>query len=92
MTGTCGAVTSNQAALTVLAILADDFESYANQAAFEAVWLDTLNSPYYWSSGSGNPGACVVMPSPASNIAGPVLSQPRGEVHGHRDEPADCYL
>ena len=56
VTGACGAVTSNTAALTVLAILADDFESYADQAAFEAVWTDTANSAYYLSTTCGNPG------------------------------------
>ncbi|HOB75110.1 MAG TPA: immunoglobulin domain-containing protein [Phycisphaerae bacterium] len=70
VTGSCGTVTSAGATLTVVAILADDFQAYANQAAFEAVWADTGNSPYYLSTSLGNPGASVVMPSPSANYLG----------------------
>ena len=89
VTGTCGAVTSNTAALTVVAILADDFGAYANQAAFEAVWTDTANSAYYLSTTGGNPGAQLVMPSPASNSLGRYYKQPGGQVHGYGRQPAD---
>lgn len=70
VTGTCGSATSNIAALTILAILADDFEAYAGQAAFESVWLDTANSAYFLEGGFGNPGKSVSMPSPAANSLG----------------------
>jgi N-acetyl-anhydromuramyl-L-alanine amidase AmpD len=70
VTGTCGSVTSNTAALTVTAILADNFESYGSQAAFEGVWTDTANSAYILSTTGGNPGAQLSMPSPSANSLG----------------------
>ncbi len=48
----------------------DDFNGYADQAAFEAVWHDTNNSTYYFDAASGNPAGCLILPSPAANYQG----------------------
>jgi hypothetical protein len=58
VTADCGSATSNQATLTITAvttIINDSFDSYANQAAFTAVWPAsgtslTLSTAAYYSS------------------------------------------
>ncbi len=51
-------------------ILFEDFENYADQAGFEQVWTDTLNSSYLLTPGIGNFGQALRMPSPAANSLG----------------------
>jgi hypothetical protein len=96
VTGDCGALTSNAATLTVLAVLADNFESYANQAAFEAVWLDTTNSAYFLDTAFGNPGRSINMPSPAANSLGRYYRSLGGDYTGSDANPLifsfDFYL
>ena len=63
-------------------LLVDNFDSYANQAAFDAVWFDTLNSPYYLDVAAGNPAGAVIMPSPSANSMGRFYRNLGGDFNG----------
>jgi hypothetical protein len=76
-------------------LLVDSF-SYANQAAFDAAWHDTLNSEYYFDAAAGNPGGAVVMPSPSANSLGKYYRNLGGDFNGTDAAPLtltfDFYL
>ena len=63
-------------------LLIESFDGYANQAAFEAVWFDTLNSAYYLDTAGGNPGGAVIMPSPSANSLGKYYRNLGGDFNG----------
>ena len=62
-------------------LLVDNFD-YANQAAFDAVWYDTLNSQYYLDPAGGNPLGAVIMPSPSGNSLGKYYRNLGGDFNG----------
>lgn len=77
-------------------LFADDFESYADQAALEAVWTDSGATESYLNTGFGNGGKSVAMPSPSANSLGVYYVNLGQTVNGADNAPLvfqyDLYL
>lgn len=77
-------------------LVSDNFESYADQAAMEAVWTDSGNSEYQLDATFGNSGKSVRMPSPSADLLGVYSRGLGGTFPGTDAEPLvfqyDLYL
>lgn len=77
-------------------ILFDDFDSYADQAAFDGVWSSTSTTIYSLDTTFGNGGQSVKLPSPASGSTGRYYRNLGGSYNGTDANPLvmsfDMYL
>jgi len=77
-------------------ILSDDFDSYADQAAFSSVWSSTAATLYTLDTTFGNGGQSVKLPSPASGTTGRYYRNLGGSYDGTDANPLvmsfDFYL
>jgi hypothetical protein len=77
-------------------ILFDDFNSYADQAAFDGAWGSTAATLYALDTSFGNGGQSVKLPSPATGTTGRYFRNLGGSYDGTDTNPLimsfDFYL
>lgn len=77
-------------------ILFDDFDTYADQTAFNTVWSSTASTLYSLDTTFGNGGQSVKLPSPASGSTGRYFRNLGGSYNGTDANPLvmsfDFYL